>query len=163
MLRRVSSEYVGVCVDFGNSVALMENAMEVVEAYAPFAISTHIKDMGVAEDADGFLLSEVPLGEGYLDLRAMIATLLRANPKIQFNLEMMTRDPLKVPCLTTKYWATFGERNASDLARALGDIRSHAAKQPLPRITGLSAEEKLRVEDENVRKCIAYARRELNL
>src|SRR6266511_1444554 len=53
-LKRMSSEYVGVCVDFGNSIALLEEPTEVVEALAPFAFSTHIKDMAVQEQEDGF-------------------------------------------------------------------------------------------------------------
>jgi sugar phosphate isomerase/epimerase len=105
-LHRISSEYVGVCVDTGNSIALMEDPMEVVQAYAPFAASTHLKDMGVAEYENGFLLSEVPLGQGFLDLGQIVAVLAKANPQLQFNLEMITRDPLKVPCLTAKFWAT---------------------------------------------------------
>ena len=37
--------------------------------------------MGVEEYADGFLLSEVPLGEGILDLKGMVAALRKANPR----------------------------------------------------------------------------------
>jgi len=57
LLRRLSSEFVGVCLDIGNSIALLEEPMEVVQALAPFAFSTHIKDMDVREYEDGFLLS----------------------------------------------------------------------------------------------------------
>jgi 3-oxoisoapionate decarboxylase len=62
MLKRLGSRSVGVCVDTGNSIALLEDPLAVVEVYAPLAFSTHIKDMAVAEYEDGFLLSEVPLG-----------------------------------------------------------------------------------------------------
>jgi len=106
LLKRIGSEFVGACVDTGNNIALLEDPMEVVEALAPFAFSTHIKDMGVQEYENGFLLSEVPLGEGFLDLKHMIAVLDEANPKIQFMGEMITRDPLKLPFLADKYWAT---------------------------------------------------------
>lgn len=162
-LRGISSEHIGVCVDVGNSIALLEDPMEVVEAFAPFAVSTHIKDMAVSECAEGFLLSEVSLGDGFLDLRAMIATLRRASPQVGFNLEMITRDPLTVPCLTQKYWATFADAPASRLARALGAVRQHASKNPLPRVAGLSAPERLQAEDDNVRQCLNFAARELGL
>ena len=62
--------------------------------------------MAVAEYDEGFLLAEVPLGEGFLDLPKMIALLREARPDIRFNLEMITRDPLRIPCLTDQYWAT---------------------------------------------------------
>ncbi|HWN93687.1 MAG TPA: TIM barrel protein [Methylomirabilota bacterium] len=162
-LRKISSEWIGVCVDFGNSIALLENAMEVVEAYAPFAASSHIKDMAVQEYADGFLLSEVPLGEGFLDLPRMVAVLLKANPKIQFNLEMITRDPLKIPCFTKKYWATMREAPAQRLASMLALVRQHTSKTALPHTTGVSAERQLALEDENVRKSLSYAESRLSL
>src|SRR5205085_11588376 len=57
-LKRLSSELVGVCLDTGNSVALLEDPHAVVEALAPWTFTTHFKDMAVSESDDGFLLSE---------------------------------------------------------------------------------------------------------
>jgi sugar phosphate isomerase/epimerase len=162
-LHRLSSESVGVCVDTGNSIALMEDPMQVVDAYAPFAASTHIKDMGVREYAEGFLLSEVPLGTGFLDLHRILTVLQTANRKLQFNLEMITRDPLQVPCLTEKYWTTMPATPAQRLAETLARIKRVPATQPLPHTTGLDTDEQLRLEDENVRKSLAYAREHLRL
>src|SRR5262245_5870875 len=53
LLKRLSSKHVGVCVDTGNSIALLEDPLAVIEAYAPWAVTTHFKDMAVAEYADG--------------------------------------------------------------------------------------------------------------
>jgi hypothetical protein len=75
---------------------------------------------------------------------------------------MITRDPLEVPCLTEKYWATFTDLPGRHLARSLAMVRAHAAKRPLPRISGLTADAKLKAEDDNVRRSFAYARAELN-
>jgi sugar phosphate isomerase/epimerase len=163
ILRRAGSPHIGVCVDTGNSIALLEDPMEVVEAYAPWALSTHLKDMGVEEYADGFLLAEVPLGTGFLDLPKIIEILRRARPEIHFNLEMITRDPLKIPCLTKKYWATFASLSGQYLAEALRLVRMHATKKPLPRVSGLSREERLQKENENVRRSLSYAREKLRL
>ena len=77
LLRRISSEFVGVCVDTGNNLALVEDPMAVVESLAPFAFSSHLKDMAVQEYEEGFLLSEVALGEGFLDLERIVALLRR--------------------------------------------------------------------------------------
>src|SRR5690606_25602157 len=99
ILDKLDSEWLGVTLDFGNSISLLEDPMDVVRTLAPRALSTHVKDMGVAEYEDGFLLSEVPLGQGLLDLPAIVNICRKYNPEITFNLEMITRDPLKVPCL----------------------------------------------------------------
>lgn len=161
MLRKIGSEWVGVCVDTGNNLALLEEPMETVKALLPFAWSVHLKDMAVEPTEEGFLLSEVPLGTGFLDLPAIIAALRAARPGITFNLEMATRDPLKVPCLTPAYFATFPGRPATELAEAMTRVRRHPPKAPLPRITGKSPAEQLAFEEENNRKCLAFGRKEL--
>ena len=163
LLKRLDSRHVGACVDTGNSIALLEDPLEVVRALAPFAFTVHLKDMAVAEYDDGFLLSEVPLGEGFLDLRKMIDIFRGARAEIRFNLEMITRDPLRVPCLTDKYWATSANVPGRDLAWTLAMVRKHKPLQPLPRVSGRSPKEQLAAEEENVRKSLAYARKHLEL
>jgi len=161
LLKEFSAEHVGVCVDTGNSIALLEDPLAVAEAYAPRAFTTHFKDMAVAECEDGFLLSEVPFGTGFLDLAKVAATLRKGRPDIRFNVEMITRDPLRVPCLTRKYWATMEHVPGRELAGALARVRRHAWKKPLPRIGGLTAERQLRIEGDNVRACLDYGRKTL--
>jgi sugar phosphate isomerase/epimerase len=163
MLRLLNSEYVGVCVDTGNSFALLEEPMIVVEAYAPYAFSVHLKDMAVAEYEDGFLLADVPLGQGLLDMPKIVHILRKAKPEIRFSLEMSTRDPLKVPCLAKKYWATFMNVPGSDLASALRYVRTNSSKIPLPKVNHLPLDELVKLEEANVKKCLKYAKEQLNL
>jgi sugar phosphate isomerase/epimerase len=160
MLKRLDSPQVGVCIDTGNSIALLEEPHQVVEAYAPLAFSTHIKDMGIEPYDDGFLLSEVPLGQGYLDLPRIMTTIRKARPEVRFNLEMITRDPLPIPVLSKKYWATLAHVPATDLADMLAAVKRHGQK-PLPRVGQLSKEERLRVEEGNVQQCLEHAARKL--
>jgi sugar phosphate isomerase/epimerase len=161
VLKRVGDDRLGVCLDVGNSMALLEDPMEVVEALAPRAITTHFKDMAVEESPDGFLLSEVPLGAGVLDLPRVVRIVRAACPEIRLNLEMITRDPLKVPCLADRYWATFPELSGRILARSLSFVRAHPPSRPLPRISPLAPADRLRAEDENIRLSLDYARERL--
>jgi sugar phosphate isomerase/epimerase len=164
VLKRYSSEYLGACVDCGNNISLLEEPMDVIEKLAPYAVTTHFKDMGVEPYADGFLLSEVRLGEGFVNLPRVLSTLRTAKPDVHVLLEMITRDPLKVPCLTDKYWASFPDRNGKYLARTLKLVQKETnAAKPLPRISQLSHEEQLRVEEENVKACLRYGREKLEL
>jgi len=166
-MKRLGSEWVGVCLDFGNNIALCEDPMDTARTLAPYTFITHTKDMGVEEYEDGFLLSEVPLGEGILDLKQEVQMLRAVNPNIIFNLEMITRDPLKVPVYTAKYWATFDDTYSPlpgrDLAKVLSLVKKNHPKSPLPRVTGLSQEEQIKLEDQCNLKCIAYAHQNLDL
>jgi len=163
LLGRYSSEYLGVTLDTGNNLSLLDDPIETVEKLAPFTFNVHFKDMAMEETKDGFLLSEVPLGDGLLDMKRITATIRQARPDAFFSLEMITRDPLEVPCLTDKYWATFGDVNGVALARTLSRIRAHRPVAPLPRITGLSAESRYALELELVRRSIDYAHEHLGL
>ena len=102
LLRQYDSEYLGVSLDTGNNLTVLDDPMEVVEKLAPFTFSVHLKDMAALENERGYLLSEVPLGEGMLDIKGMVAAVRRARPDVYFSLEMITRDPLEVPCLDEK-------------------------------------------------------------
>ena len=162
LLARLSSSHIGACVDTGNSMALLEDPMLVVEILAPFAVTTHIKDMAVQETPTGFLLSEVPLGEGVLDLQRMFALFEKHNPQIDYHLEMITRDPLDIPCLKPGYWATFPDKSGTDLARMLTLVRERKAAK-LPKVTGLGTEEALDYEEANIVKCLRHAGDRLGL
>jgi L-ribulose-5-phosphate 3-epimerase UlaE len=59
----------------------------------------HLKDLAVSLADKGFQMAEVPLGQGVLPLEAMVKILRAKAPRTDFYLEMITRDPLLVPCL----------------------------------------------------------------
>ena len=161
LMERLDSEAVGVCLDTGNNIALLEDPIEVTSALAPWTRTVHFKDMSVERAEDGFLLAEVPLGEGYLDLKRIIDLCRAAYPDVWFNLEMITRDPLSIPVLTDAYWTTMPDLPAPDLAATLADVRQHG--RSLPRISGLSLEDQFAAEEQNIRASFAYAREHLDL
>ena len=164
LLERYSSEYLGVCLDTGNNLAVLDDPVETVEKLAPWTFNVHFKDMAMEECDDGFLLSEVPLGDGMLDMPRIVDIIRQARPEVRFSLEMITRDPLLVPCLTDRYWASFDDENGGrDLARMLTRIRGHRRRAQLPRISGLDGGERRALEGEMVDRSIRYAREHLGL
>jgi sugar phosphate isomerase/epimerase len=163
LMKNYSSEYFGTLVDFGNNIALLDSPDSIMEL-VPYAKMCHVKDMAVETWDKGFLLSEVALGEGILDLRKIVDGVRKANPKARFSLEMITRDPLEVPCLTDKYWITFPDRNGLYLARTLLMVERQSARlQELPTYSHMSKDSQLRAEEENVKACLNYAREKLDL
>lgn len=162
-LKQLGSEWVGVTLDFGNSISLIEDPMEVVETLVPYIFSTHVKDMGVEEYPDGFLLSEVPLGKGFLDLAKMVSLCREHNPAVTFNLEMITRDPLEIPCLKKEYWRVFEGVSGSEFARTMRMVKENKYGSALPRVSQLNVEERLAVEEENVVQCLTYSKEKLKI
>jgi len=163
LLKQYSSEYLGTCIDWGNNMSLCDDPVELIEALAPWSLNSHIKDMAVEEYAEGFYLSEVALGQGILPLKRLTATLLKAQPRTKFSLDMLTRNPLVIPCLTEKYWATMPQRNGVYLARTLRLVRANKPAKPLVRLDGMDQEARVRLEQDNVRQSVDYARDQLGL
>jgi sugar phosphate isomerase/epimerase len=166
-LKSIGSEWLGVCLDFGNNMSLCEDPMETCKMLAPYVKYAHIKDMAVEAYEDGFLLSEVVMGAGMLDLKGMVQVLRQKDPNMIFLLEMITRDPLKIPVYTPKYWTTFDDTVSPipgrQLAHMLDLVRKNPPKQPLPKTTGLSMAEQVKLEDDLNNQCIAYAHKELDM
>lgn len=160
LLKHLDSEWIGVNLDFGNNISLLEHPHDVAEALAPFVMTTHVKDMALAEHDDGFLLSEVPLGDGILDMKRMMSACTKANPSVWFNLEMITRNPLRVPVFLDSYWHTMNRLPAPDLARTL-KLAKAGNSNSLPTITNRNEVGRLEFEETNVRRSFAFAREEL--
>lgn len=162
MLRKLSNPHIGACLDTGNSLALLEDPMATVETLAPFAVTTHLKDMAVQLCEDGFLLSEVPLGEGILDLPRMLRAIEKIAPAVTINLEMITRDPLHIPCLAEKYWATFPDKPGAQLAAMLATVKQRGSAK-LPSLSDKNTEAALAFEEENILKSLRYGGEKLGL
>ena len=161
LMREIGSEWVGVNFDTGNNIALLEDPYHSLETLAPFLMAVHLKDMAVQPYESGFRLSEVACGEGFLDLPRIVAMLRRANPDVRLNLEMATRDPLLVPCLTDVYFATFPERKATHLDTAMKRVRDNPPRRPPPSITGKTMPQQLAEEEANNRQSLEWMHRHL--
>lgn len=163
-VKSTGSEYVGVCLDMVNNVSLIETPMQTIDTLAPHTIFVSFKDIGVDLYDQGILLSEVAFGDGVLDLKAVVAKMQKLNPKMLFQLEMLTRDPLKVPIFTEQYWKIYDEKSPvppRDLAMLLDWIRKNPPPKPLPRTSGLTPQQVLALEDQLNQRCIDWARANL--
>lgn len=163
IIKQLNSKYIGVTLDFGNNLALLEDPNAVIKNLAPYVFSTHVKDMGLATYDKGFLLAEVPLGKGMIDLKAAVDLCRKYNPKVTFNLEMITRDPLEIPCMDSAYWATFEHAKPTDLTNAMHLVKSKAFPGMLPGVKSLETEAKLAFEEKNILDCLSFAKSNLNL
>ncbi len=88
VLQRVGSPAVGARLDTANPYAVIEEPYDAAEALAPYTIATHIKDMIVEAEpgnrglTPGGLLAlrHCTLGEGHVDLPAIVALLAQHGP-----------------------------------------------------------------------------------
>ena len=163
LFKQLSSEFIGACVDVGNNLALLEDPLETARAFAPWAMTVHIKDHSVRECEDGFMVFDCPLGQGLLDLPGIVNALRQARPQAKFNLECIIRDAIKVPVLADFYWRTFADVRATDLARTMRQIRAGASADPLPVISAMTMDQQLAAERATIEQSVRYARERLGI
>jgi sugar phosphate isomerase/epimerase len=161
LFERLSCECIGACVDTGNSIALLDDPYEAVEALAPYAMTVHLKDQSLTMYDEGFLLGDVPLGRGSLDLKRMVTAIRKVKPNIRFALELITRDALQVPCLNDRYWEPMPYIPAHQLANIMRLVRDNPTESQV--VSTLSDERQVELETANVLASLKYAGKELGL
>jgi len=94
-IRQVDDERVGVCLDTANSTGLLEKPLETVERLAPYVVSLHLKDFVVRKKTSrGYWISGAPLGQGWLDVPAVLDIVSRTGRQPNVLLELWM-DPAK--------------------------------------------------------------------
>ncbi|HEX7859378.1 MAG TPA: TIM barrel protein [Verrucomicrobiae bacterium] len=163
LLEQFSSEHIGACLDIGNNISLLEDPVETARAFAPWTLSVHFKDQGVREYEGGFLLADVPVGHGAINLREIINIVRAKKPSVGFHLELITRDPLRIPIHNDSYWRTLDGIKAPRLAQTLAMLKQHSSTKDFPLISKLSPEEQVSAERANIEQSLRYSAEQLGL
>lgn len=77
IISKISSRYVGICLDCANSLGAGEGFREVVTMLAPFAVNFHLKEVSIKRKFHkmGFDVEGKPFGQGQLPLEWMLGQL----------------------------------------------------------------------------------------
>ena len=108
----------------------------------------------------------MPLGEGHYDIPGIVKMMQARKKDMIFQLEMITRDPLKIPIFTDDYWRVYDQDSPvppRDLAKLVEWIHENPPKHPLPKTSGLTPKQRLALEDIYNQRSIDYARANLPL
>jgi sugar phosphate isomerase/epimerase len=114
------SEFVGSYLDTGNPVFVMEDPLATVETLGPVAVMLHLRDSVVYETHDGVAVQWVPLGEGVVDFKKIIAKAREVCPPISiFHKPITGRPPQILPIYDHKFMDSWKDLRGADLARFL--------------------------------------------
>jgi len=113
-------EFVGSYLDTGNPVFVMEDPMETLETLGPVAVTFHLRDSVVYESRNGIAVQWVPLGEGVVDFKRIIARAKEILPPVNVYIKPITgRPPEILPTLDAEFWKRYADKKASSFARFL--------------------------------------------
>ncbi|MBI3694298.1 MAG: sugar phosphate isomerase/epimerase, partial [Acidobacteria bacterium] len=120
LVERAGPDYVGVCLDTGNPIWVLEDPLQTVEILAPYALSSHFRDTAVWKQERGVAFQWVAMGEGNVGIDQVVREFARRAPNAGFNLEIIAGQPPDVHrYLEPDFWKGFEKVAAKDFARFL--------------------------------------------
>ncbi|WP_239648913.1 sugar phosphate isomerase/epimerase family protein [Brachyspira hyodysenteriae] len=90
VVEKLSSPWIGLLFDFGNSMMAWEDPIEAVNNMAPYTFTTHAKDHIIIEDPEDvykYVVCGVPIGEGNLDIKKIYDVIYNKSPLKRINIE----------------------------------------------------------------------------
>ena len=164
-------EFVGSYLDTGNPVFVMEDPLQALETLGPVAVMLHLRDSVVYESRHGIAVQWVPLGEGVVDFKRIIAKAREICPPLHVYIKPITgRPPAILPCFDPEFMQKYPDLRAADFARFLAlakrghPYESHMViedvpgKTPEPIAAALQYQQK-----EHMERGIEYGKKVLDL
>jgi sugar phosphate isomerase/epimerase len=106
LIEEAGKDYVGTYLDTGNPVFVMEDPLLTLETLAPYTVSLHLRDSIVYEHPLGIAVQWVPLGEGTIDFKPIIATARRLlDPDVHAYIKPITGRTIAIlPIYDEEFW-----------------------------------------------------------
>ncbi|MDR3698377.1 MAG: TIM barrel protein [Candidatus Sulfopaludibacter sp.] len=125
VIEGAGTEFVGSYLDTGNPVFVMEDPMETVETLGPVAVTFHLRDSVVYETRNGIAVQWVPLGDGVVDFKRIVARAKEILPPVYVYIKPITgRPPEILPTLEADFWKKWPDKRAESFARFLALAKS---------------------------------------
>jgi len=106
--------WLGVCLDTFNMLPMLEDPVAGTERILPWVVATHVKDGGMALAGKGLLSFPTTVGEGVIDLRAVLRRLATLERPINLSLEDHGGS-FKTPFYDESFLARFPDATPSEL------------------------------------------------
>ena len=120
LLDEVGTDFVGIYLDTGNPVFVLEHPLTTIETLGPHTLTLHLRDSVVYEHPRGVAVQWVPLGEGVVDFRQIMDRARQLCPDVYVYVKPITgRPPETLPYLEPDFWKLYPKARSRDLARFL--------------------------------------------
>lgn len=124
ILEESGREFAGCCYDSGNPMHVLEDPMYTLELLAPYVASSHFRDSALFELPDGAAFQWVALGEGSINIEAVMRRFVELCPAAPMQLEIITgRPPSPLPYLKPEFWSAFPRMSAASFARFVALVK----------------------------------------
>jgi len=120
-------DWIGVCLDTMNLLTMIEDPVRASARLLPWVVSTHVKDGGVLPSPGGIVTFPAPIGEGVIDLRAIIRLLDDLPRAVHLSVEDHGGS-FEVPIRDEEFLSRFPDVDRAELNAVLELARRSEAK-----------------------------------
>jgi sugar phosphate isomerase/epimerase len=135
MIEAAGRDVMGVCLDSGNPVWMLEDPHMTLEMLAPFAETSHIRDSAVWRVPEGIAVRWVNVGDGNVDIDGWIRKFVALRPGLPLIFEnLVSRQPRVFNVFEPKFWDNWRKMPAWEFSRflAIADRGKPTPAVPLP-------------------------------
>jgi len=156
MIEAVGADVMGVCLDSGNPVWMLEDPHMTLETLVPYAETCHVRDSAVWKTPDGIAVRWVNMGEGNVDIDGWLRKFIAAKPGMPIIFENLVSGAPRVHHIyDPSFWDNWRKMPAWEFSRFLAIADRGTPKPATPRPAGKTPGQQ-RIDDLEV--CVRYTR-----
>jgi sugar phosphate isomerase/epimerase len=156
LIEAIGTDIMGVCLDSGNPVWMLEDPHMTLETLIPYAETSHVRDSAVWKVPEGIAVRWVNMGDGNVDIDGWIRKFVQAKPGMPIIFEnLVSANPRIHRIYDPKFWDNWRKMPAWELSRFLAVAEKGTPKPATPRPESKTAGQQ-RIEDLEV--CVRYTR-----
>jgi sugar phosphate isomerase/epimerase len=156
MIDAVGRDVMGVCLDSGNPVWMLEDPHMTLEMLVPYAETCHVRDSAVWKTPEGIAVRWVNMGEGNVDIDGWIRKFIAAKPGLPIIFENLVSARPRVHAIyDPRFWDNWRSMPAPEFSRFLTLADKGTPKPATPLPAGKTAGQQ-RIED--LETCVRYTR-----
>jgi 3-oxoisoapionate decarboxylase len=156
MIDAVGRDIMGVCLDSGNPVWMLEDPHMTLETLISYAETCHVRDSAVWKVPEGIAVRWVNMGDGNVDIDGWIRKFIQAKPGLPIIFENLVSARPRVHAIyDPKFWDNWRQMPAWELSRFLAVAEKGTPKPASPLPEGKTAGQQ-RIED--LETCVRYTR-----
>ena len=156
MIDAIGRDVMGVCLDSGNPVWMLEDPHMTLEMLGPYAETCHVRDSAVWKVPEGIAVRWVNMGDGNVDIDGWIKKFIQAKPGLPIMFEnLVSANPRIHAIYNPQFWDNWRKMPAWEFSRFLAVAEKGTPRLATPRPEGKTAGQQ-RIDDLAV--CIRYTR-----
>jgi sugar phosphate isomerase/epimerase len=155
-IEAIGTDVIGVCLDSGNPVWMLEDPHATLETLIPYTLTCHVRDSAVWRVPEGIAVRWVNMGDGNVDIDGWIKKFIEARPGLPIIFENLVSGAPRVHKIYDRaFWANWSKMPAAEFSRFLAVAEKGKPTPAVPRPQGKTAGQQ-KIDD--LESCVRYTR-----